>query len=258
MKYRLPQVCFSKIMRAIVEFDLIQEDDNILIGLSGGKDSLLLTYALAMLRERLKKHFDLRAFTVDPMFSSTFDPAALKTFTESLKIPWEAQAVDIAEIIKEQKGKSACYTCAFFRRGAINHYAQEHGCNKIAYAHHNDDAVETLLMSLLYSGQIQTFTPKTYLDRTNLTVIRPLVYLREKEIRDAARRCGLTPIPSPCPRNGETARQTVKELIARLSASDPLIYPHLASALRANNIGELWPPAKNRNEMASTYRDYMG
>ena len=90
-------------------------------------------------------------------------------------------------------------------------------------------------MSLLYSGQIQTFTPKTYLDRTNLT-----------------------PIPSPCPRNGETARQTVKELIARLSASDPLIYPHLASALRANNIGELWPPAKNRNEMASTYRDYMG
>ena len=100
MKYRLPQVCFSKIMRAIVEFDLIQEDDNILIGLSGGKDSLLLTYALAMLRERLKKHFDLRAFTVDPMFSSTFDPAALKTFTESLKNPWEAQAIDNAEIIK--------------------------------------------------------------------------------------------------------------------------------------------------------------
>ena len=113
-------------------------------------------------------------------------------------------------------------------------------------------------MSLLYSGQIQTFTPKTYLDRTNLTVIRPLVYLREEEIRDAARRCGLTPIPSPGPRNGATARQPVKELIAQLSASDPLIYPHLASALRANNIGELWPPAKNRNEMASTYRDYMG
>ena len=92
-------------MRAIVEFDLIQEDDNILIGLSGGKDSLLLTYALAMLRERLKKHFDLRAFTVDPMFSSTFDPAALKTFTESLKKNLEYHANNITGIIKNQKEK---------------------------------------------------------------------------------------------------------------------------------------------------------
>lgn len=258
MKYQLPQVYFSKILRAIVEFDLIQEDDTILIGLSGGKDSLFLTYAMAMMRERLKKRFSLRAFTVNPSFSEDFDAEALRAFTASLEIPFAVEAVDIAAMIKAKAHKSACYTCAFFRRGAINRYAKETGCNKIAYAHHNDDAVETLLMSLLYSGQIQTFTPKTYLDRTGLTVIRPLVYLREEEILAVARRCGLTPIPSPCPRNGETARQTVKELIARLSASNPLIYPHLASALRMNNIGELWPPAKNRKEMAATYRDYMG
>lgn len=253
MKYQLPQVYFSKILRAIVEFDLIQEDDTILIGLSGGKDSLFLTYAMAMMRERLKKRFSLRAFTVNPSFSENFDAEALRAFTASLEIPFAVEAVDIAAMIKAKAHKSACYTCAFFRRGAINRYAKETGCNKIAYAHHNDDAVETLLMSLLYSGQIQTFAPKTYLDRSALTVIRPLVYLREEEIRKAAHLYGMAPIPSLCPMDGKTTRHRVKALIEQLSAENPLLYPHLAAALRKNNIGELWPAEKSRKEMAATY-----
>ncbi len=257
MKYQLPQVYFSKIMRAIVEFDLIQEGDAILIGLSGGKDSLFLTYALAMMRERLKKHFSLRTFTVNPGFNLDFDAEALRAFSQSLDIPFAIQTVDIASMLETEANKSACYTCAFFRRGAVNRYAKEQGCNKIAYAHHNDDAVETLLMSLLYSGQIQTFAPKTYLDRSGLTVIRPLIYLRESEIQEAVCFHGMTPIPSPCPRDGNTARQKVKALIAKLTAENPLIYPHLAAALRKNNIGELWPPAKNRQEMAATYQCFM-
>lgn len=258
MNYTLPQVYFSKILRAIVEFDLIAEGDTILIGLSGGKDSLFLTYALAMMKERLKKHFSLRAFTVNPNFSPDFDTAALRRFSESLHIPFAAQTVDIAAMIEAAEGKSACYTCAFFRRGAINRYAKEQGCNKIAYAHHNDDAVETLLMSLLYSGQIQTFAPKTYLDRTDLTVIRPLIYLREEEIRDAVRFHNMAPLPSPCPRDGNTVRQRVKTLIAALTAENSLMYPHLAAALRKNHVRELWPPVKSRKEMAETYRRYMG
>ncbi len=257
MKYQLPQVYFSKILRAIVEFDLIQEGDAILIGLSGGKDSLFLTYAMAMMKEHLKKRFTLRAFTVNPNFSPDFDVETLRAFSKSLNIPFAAQTVDIAAMIAGEASKSACYTCAFFRRGAINRYAKEQGCNKIAYAHHNDDAVETLLMSLLYSGQIKTFAPKTYLDRTNLTVIRPLVYLREDEIREAARFHGMTPVPSPCPRDGKTIRQDIKALIAKLTFENPLIYPHLAAALRENNVGELWPPTKSRKEMAGTYHRYM-
>ncbi len=257
MQFQLPQVYFSKIMRAIVEFDMIQEGDRILIGLSGGKDSLLLSYALAMMRERLKKRFSLCAFTLDLMFDRHFDTDALERFCQRLRIPYHSQATDIAAIIRENPNRSACFTCAFFRRGAINRMAKNLQCNKIAYAHHNDDAVETLLMGLFHSGQISTFLPKTYLSRTGLTVIRPLIYLREDEIRQAEQYHGMTPIASPCPYNGKTARQAVKELIRRLSRENPLLYPHLAAALRENNVGELWPAAKQRAEMADVYRQYM-
>ena len=257
MKINLPQIYFSKILRAIVEFDLIDNGDRILIGLSGGKDSVLLTYALAIMRERLKKKFTLRAFTVDPQFNDSFDTARLQAFCESLDIPYETRPVDIAGAIEAQKGKDPCFTCAFFRRGAVNRYALEQGCNKIAYAHHHDDAVETFLMSLLYSGQLHTFTPKTYLDRTGLTVIRPLVYLREQETIAAIPYHGFKPVPSPCPFDGHTIRQTIKEKIARLSKENPLIYDHLAAAMRQSSLGELWPAAKTRPEMAQSYYSYM-
>ena len=255
--FSLPQAYFSKIMRAIVEFDLIESGDRILIGLSGGKDSLLMTYALAMVRARFRTDFSLLALTVDPMFSKDFDAGRLTAFCASLGIPHETRAVDIASILESDRKDSPCYTCAFFRRGAIDRYAVEHGCNKVAYAHHSDDAVETLLMSLLCSGQIRAFTPKTYLDRTGLTVIRPLVCLREREIIEASRYHGVAPVASPCPLDGKTARQRVKELIASLEAENPLTYAHLASALRENNVGELWPAAKTRAEMKETYRRFV-
>lgn len=260
MKYRLPQAYFSKIMRAIVEFEMIERGDNILIGLSGGKDSLLLTYALAMMRERTKGKFSLRALTIDPMFSKTFDTETLSLFCASLGIPHEIEKVDIAGVIQSSPKNAPCFTCAFFRRGAINRVAVKRRCNKIAYAHHNDDAVETLLLNLLYSGQIGTFQPKTYLDRTDLTVIRPLVYLREQEIVDAIPYHGMTPVKSPCPIDGKTKRETVKKLVADLTEKNPLIYEHLASAMRKSGGGEmnrLWPAAKSRKEMRESYDRFM-
>lgn len=257
MKIDIPQLHFSKILRAIVEFELIEDGDNILIGLSGGKDSLFLTYALAVMRERLKKSFTLQALTVNPMFSDKFDVDQLKVFCQSLNIPYQVRDVDIAQSIRDQDGKEPCYTCAFLRRGAINGFAVENGCNKVAYAHHHDDAVETFFMSLLYSGQLQTFTPKTYLDRTGITVIRPLVYLRETEIIEAQENIGLKPVPSPCPYNGNTARQTTKELIAKLSKDNPMLYDHLASAMRENSVKQLWPKSKTRKEMKEPYYSYM-
>lgn len=260
MKFRLPQAYFSKIMRAIVEFEMIERNDNILIGLSGGKDSLLLTYALAMMRERTKGKFSLRALTINPMFSENFDVEALSRFCASLDIPHEIEKVDIAGVIQNTPKNAPCFTCAFFRRGSINRVAMEHKCNKIAYAHHNDDAVETLLLNLLYSGQIGTFQPKTYLDRTNLTVIRPLIYLREAEIFAAIPYHGMTPVKSPCPIDGNTKREMVKRLIADLSEKNPLIYDHLAAAMRKSGESELcrlWPAAKSRQEMRESYDRFM-
>lgn len=258
MKINLPQLYFSKLMRAIVEFDMIKEGDRILIGVSGGKDSIFLTYALAIMRQRLKKNFSLAALTINPMFTSDFDTKPIKTFCENLYIPYDTVDVDIAGAIKAQSDKQPCFTCAFFRRGAMNHYALEHDMNKIAYAHHHDDAVETFLMSLFYSGQLQTFTPNTYLDRTGLTVIRPLVYFREQEIIQAMEYHGVTPIPSPCPHDGHTIRQEIKQLIKKLEPDIPNLYDHLASGMRKGALGELWPASKNREEMREVYFSYMG
>ena len=244
-------------MRAITEFELIQDNDRIMIGVSGGKDSIFLAYAMAMMRQRIKKKFELMAVTVNPMFSDSFDLAPIKDFMQRLDIPHHSFDVDIKGAIDAQGGKDPCYTCAFFRRGAVNRYAKEQGCNKVAYAHHNDDAVETLFMGLLYSGQIHTFTPSTYLDKTDITVIRPLVYFREQEIIDAIQYHQVQPVPSPCPNDGHTIRQRVKELIQEMSIENPQLYPHLASAMRENAVGELWPAPKNRKEMKKAYYDYM-
>ena len=265
MKINLPQLFFSKLMRAVVEFEMIEDGDEILLGISGGKDSIFLAYAMAILRIRLKKNFRLHALTINPMFKADF-PAEMQRvgkFMEELEIPYDTVDVDIAGAIAEETqkasaGHSPCFTCAYFRRGAMNRYALAQGCNKIAYAHHHDDAVETFLMSLFYSGQLETFTPVTYLDRTNLHVIRPLCYFREQEIIAAIQYHGFQPVPSPCPYDGHTGRQEIKELIARLEPEVPDLYAHLGSAMRLGALGELWPAAKNREEMRDTYFRYMG
>lgn len=252
----IPQLYFSKLMRAVIEFQLIEDGDHILIGISGGKDSIFLAYALAVLQKRMKKNFSLCALTIDPQFTSDFPVERIASFCKELSIPFETISVDIASTIESTPEKNPCFTCAFFRRGAINRYAREHDCNKVAYAHHNDDAVETLLMGILYSGQIHTFTPKTYLDRSGITVIRPLVYFREAEISDAIAVHGFNPIPSPCPLDGTTMRQEVKELISSWEKKDPQIYHHLAASMRENAVGELWPRVQTRDEMLETYRAY--
>ena len=259
MDIHLPQQFFSKLMRAVVEFQMIADGDRILIGVSGGKDSIFLAYALAILRERLKKDFTLGALTINPMFPDVpFDTERIRAFLEGLAIPYDVVDVDIAGTIAAQQGKSPCYTCAFFRRGAMNRYAKEHDYNKIAYAHHQDDAVETFLMSLFWSGQLTTFTPVTYLDRTGLTVIRPLIYFRESETREAVKYHGFAPVKSPCPHDGHTTRQDAKELIQKLSPLVPDLYDHLAAAMRKGALGDLWPKALTRKEMRETYFRYMG
>ncbi len=251
--FNLPQIIFSKIFRAVVEFELIDEGDKILIGVSGGKDSLLLIYALATLKQRTKKNFSLAALTIDPKFSDDFKEKliAVKKICNELGIEHDICEIDIAKLIREQNNKNACYTCAYFRRAVMNRRANELGANKIAYAHHLDDAVETFFMSLLSTGQLNTFQPKTFLDRTNLTVIRPLIYVRESEIKNLTQ--GFEILKSPCPFDGFTNRQRIKNLIAELEKDFPNIFSHLAAAMRKNSIGELWDAPKTRQEMRETY-----
>ena len=251
--FNLPQVIFSKIIRAVVEFELIDDGDTILIGVSGGKDSLFLLYALENLRRRMKKQFSLAAVTIDPKFSDNFAEklSAVKKICNKLGISHEICEIDIATLIREQKNKNPCYTCAFFRRAVINRRANELGANKIAYAHHLDDAVETFFMSLLSSGQLTTFLPKTFLDRTNLTVIRPLIYLREHEIENFTRKFEV--LKSPCPFDGSTNRQRIKNLIFELQKDFPDLFSHLAAAIRKNSIGELWNAPKTREQMREKY-----
>lgn len=251
----LPQIIFSKIFRAVVEFELIDDGDKILIGISGGKDSLLLAYALACLKHRTKKNFSLAALTINQQFADDFDEkiSAVKNFCSELEIPHEVRDIDIAGLIREQGNKNACYTCAYFRRAVMNRCANEFGANKIAYAHHLDDAVETFFMSLLSTGQLTTFKPKTFLDRTNLTVIRPLIYVRESEVKKFAAERGFEVMKSPCPFDGLTNRQRVKNLIPELEKDFPDLFSHLAAALRKNSIGELWDAPKTREQMRDTY-----
>ena len=251
----LPQIIFSKIFRSVVEFELIDDGDKILIGVSGGKDSLLLTYALETLRRRTKKNFSLAALTINPKFTTDFDEklSRVKNFCNELGIPHEVREIDIAGLIRKQDNKNACYTCSYFRRAVMNRLANELGANKVAYAHHLDDAVETFFMNLLSTGQLSTFQPKTFLDRTNITVIRPLVYVREKEIKKFAAKSGFEVLKSPCPFDGLTNRQRIKNLIVELEKTFPDLFNHLAAAMRKNSVGELWNAPKTREEMRQNY-----
>ena len=148
----------------------------------------------------------------------------------------------------EENPEGPCATCSFLRRGTMNRFALENGYNVVALAHHHDDAVETFLMSIIFSGRIKTFLPRTELDRTGLTVIRPLVYFREAELREALQITNFQPVPSPCPAEGLTKRAETKGLIRKLSRQDKRIFNNLAAVIREGRTIELWPAELSREE----------
>ena len=219
----VPAKDLSKLWRAIIEFDMLQAGDRILVGLSGGKDSMLLTAMLAEIKKYSPIPFDLACYTVNGMFAPNFPKAELEAFCAQFGLTHYSDDVDVMAA-HEKKGGSPCFTCAYFRRAATNRRAQELGFNKVALAHHNDDAVETFFMNLVTSGQLRTFLPVTPLSRSGITVLRPLLYYREQEIRELVAKLGLKPIKNPCPYDGHTMRQDIKEHIAALDAQYPEIY----------------------------------
>ncbi len=228
------------IRRADQDFHMIAPGDKIAVGVSGGKDSLLLLYALHLYRMFSHTEYTLHAFTMT-MGLEPFDLTHVRELCDSLKIPYTVRETDIGHVLFDvRREKNPCALCAKMRRGILNDLAKDHGCNKLALAHHRDDALETLMMSLLFEGRIHTFHPVTYLSRSDLTVIRPLIYLPEKHISHMAKALSLPVIKSPCPANGHTRRQEMKELLASLARKYPKAPELMLSALQNEAQYGLW------------------
>lgn len=234
------QRLYSYTRRAIDQYGMINENDNIAIGISGGKDSLTLLYALSGLRRFYPNHFNLTAITVDLGFGiQDFDK--IQNLCTQLDVPFYIVSTDINQIVfKERKESNPCSLCAKMRKGALNEKALELNCNKIAYAHHKDDIIETMLLSLIYEGRFHSFSPVTFLDRTGLTVIRPLMLVNESDVIGFQNRYNLPVAKNPCPADGHTKREYVKNLLRQLNTENPGVKERMFRAIIDGNIAG-WP-----------------
>ncbi|EOS31726.1 MAG: tRNA 2-thiocytidine(32) synthetase TtcA [Kineothrix sp.] len=232
---KLQQV-FSYVRKAIDDYHMIEENDKIAIGISGGKDSLTLLYALHGLQRFYPKHFDIHAVTVDLGFQN-LNLEEIKTLCSSLGVQYHIIETDIAKIIfEDRKENNPCSLCAKMRKGALNDAIKAIGCNKVAYAHHKDDVVETMLMSLIFEGRFHTFSPVTYLDRTGLTVIRPLLYMNEADVIGFINKYQVPVVKSPCPADGNTKREYIKELLKHLNQENPGVKERMFTAIHNGNL----------------------
>lgn len=226
---------------AIRDHAMIRSGDSVLLGISGGKDSLLMAYMLADLRRRSPVKFALGAVTVNPGDPSGFTEDELGTigcFMESLDIPYHVVPTGIARIVQEHPlANSACSLCANLRRGSLYKAANDLGYRKVALAHHLDDAVETFFLNMFYQSSLRCFEPKSYLTRRNVEVIRPLIYIPEKDVVKNTQRLGLPVVKTRCPVAGTTHRQSMKELVTTLSQDIPNFRNHVRGALKG-----LWKP----------------
>ena len=242
---RLQQV-LSYVRRAADDYHMIQEGDRIAVGISGGKDSLTLLYALHGLQRFYPQHFELHAVTVDLGFQN-LDLSKIESICrDELKIPYTIVKTDIADVIFEQRKESnPCSLCAKMRKGALNDAIKKEGCNKVAYAHHKDDVVETMLMSLIFEGRFHSFSPVTYLDRTGITVIRPLLYMNEADVIGFVNKNQIPVVKSPCPADGHTKREYVKQLLRQLNLENPGVKERMFTAITTGNL-QGWPLVENR------------
>lgn len=238
---RLQQV-LSYVRKAVDDYHMIADRDKIAVGISGGKDSLTLLYALHGLRRFYPQKFDIHAVTVDLGFGN-LDLSRIESIcADELQIPYTIVKTDIADIIFEQRKESnPCSLCAKMRKGALNEAIKKEGCNKVAYAHHKDDVVETMLMSLIYEGRFHTFSPVTYLDRMDLTVIRPLMYMNEADVIGFVNKNQIPVVKSPCPADGYTKREYVKQLLKKLNQENPGVKERMFTAIQDGGMTG-WPP----------------
>lgn len=232
------QKIMGYVRRAVQEFDLIEKGDKIAVGISGGKDSLVLLSALAGMRRFEAFSYDIVAVTIDPGFNGTqnnYD--AVARLCDRLQVPFSLVHTQIGEIVFDiRKEPNPCSLCANMRRGALHDAAKAAGCNKLALGHHNDDVIETFMMNLLKEGRIGCFSPKTHLDRKDITVIRPLVFAPESQVSAACKRNDLEVVKSVCPADKTTVRQQTKDFLADMERRDKGVKQRIFSALRKSGI----------------------
>ena len=233
------------VRRCADDYGMLQPGDRVAVGVSGGKDSLTLLVLLAALRKYHPSRFDLHAVTVD-MGLAGMDFTQVEALCYRLEVPYTRVETQIAPIIFDyRQEKNPCSMCAKMRRGALHSALKERGLNKIALGHHYDDAVETFFLSLIFEGRLSCFQPVTWLDRTEITQIRPLLYCGESMIRHTAERLDLPVLENPCPANGNTKRQEIKELIYELNGRYPGLKARAFGAMQRLPLPE-WGPVEHR------------
>lgn len=246
MKYSYLKWFKSKVKRAITDYEMIEDGDKVAVGLSGGKDSMALLHVLHLIRREVKVRFEVYGLFID--MGWPMDVHVLENFCQERGLGFTWHKTNIAEVVFDERSeKNPCALCANLRRGALNNAAREVGCNKVALGHHLDDAVETFFMSLLFNGQFRTFSPRTYMNRSQITLIRPLVYQTQRTVQTFVERENLPVIINPCPVSGKTKREEIKSVVQQLSGLYPDLRNKMLSALQNMDPKNLWPLPKPRN-----------
>ncbi|MCH5213413.1 MAG: tRNA 2-thiocytidine biosynthesis protein TtcA [Oscillospiraceae bacterium] len=226
----------SLVRRAIDEYDMIKENDRVAVGVSGGKDSLVLLAALAQLSRYHPKNFTVVGLSIDPGFGGDFTP--IYEYAKDLGVEYYVKEVPLKEIIFDiRKESNPCSLCSKMRSGALNDFALSKECKTLALGHHKDDVLETFFLSLLYEGRVNCFSPVTYLDRTDITKIRPLIYVRECDVKAAVRKYDIPVMPKVCPADGSTKRADMHEIIKYLEQNTtPGLKKRLFHAVQQSGI----------------------
>ena len=225
------QKMLSQLRRCIDEYNMIEENDKIIVGVSGGKDSTVLLRLLAELRRFYPKKYELYAVSLDLGMGMDYSP--MVELCKTLDVPYIIKKTDIKQVVFDiRKESNPCSLCAKMRRGALNDVTLELGAKKVALGHHEDDAIETFFLSLFYEGRLNTFMPVTFLDRTGVTQIRPLLYLSERKIANFATRENLPVLHNPCPADKVTKREDVKKLIKQLEGQFPDLKKHVFGGIQ--------------------------
>lgn len=230
------QRMLSYIRKAIDDYSMIEDGDKIAVGLSGGKDSITLLMGLKALQRFYDKKFDLIAISVNPGFDF-FNSEFLQATCKRIGVQYVEEKTHIKEIVFDiRKEKKPCSLCANLRRGILNSVAIREGCNKIALGHNEDDVLETFFLNLLYGGSIGTFAPKSYMDRSGITLIRPLIYAPEKSIKTFVKKNNIELMPKCCPMDGVSKREDMKNLIHELQKDIPMVKTNIYGAIKRSNI----------------------
>lgn len=234
------QKLMGLVRRCVEDYEMIEDGDKIAVGISGGKDSLVLLRLLAALRSYHNKKFTLQAITID--MGLGMDYSGIEEMCRELDVPYTIVKTEIGPIIFDyRKEKNPCSMCSKMRRGALNQALLDLDCNKLALGHHFDDAVETFMMSLIYEGRISCFQPVTHLDRTGVIQIRPMLYIHEKTVASFAQRENLPVLQNRCPVDKHTKRKEIKDLIFRLAKNYPDLKERIFGAMQRYPLAA-WEP----------------